>query len=656
MIRLQSYPALPVACGWIAGVLLWTAGAEWWIVIPIVAIGIGFYFFRAQLISLGLIAVAAGWFVAQLNKPAEISPSLFDGIERSYSGVIEEMTVGARNQKLIIRIDSIASADGKKYAVRPFRVRGSMLPDWSLATGDQISIKAVLEPIRTEPDFPHDRDMKYSSLRDGISAQTYLDEDDIKLSGRENSISAWFSKRREDILNILAFSHLSDEAYKLISAITVGYSDELDEDTRENFRAAGIAHALALSGFHVGIIVLITSMAVFPLRAFYRLRRARIFLSLVLVWFYALMVGMPISVMRAVIMLSVYMMAKILNKQSNSLNSLFAGVVIILAVSPFSIYSAGFQLSVCAVLGIIIFANRLNPFTQAQFGKYQAASLVTVPIAAVLGTLPVTIMTFHTFPLIFCTTNCIISLLLPLLMFGAIAFIFLGAIGIKAIWLCGFLNFLTGVIGKIADYFAKLPFAELGGVYLSDIQAVAIIAIIAVIAAYLYIPKRIYIHFSAAVVCIGVLILGSEKAPAQEYFIVNEKGNTPIVFKCENKMAVIFTCEERRMENALRRFKRRILPYVEARGVDTIMVMPGDFDFGPYSRRGNIVWLNGKTMGLAAAPGELPRDSIRTDYALICSRFRGSIEDVLEAFHPDTILLSGDLSLKRAKAMGREQE
>ena len=652
---LSKTPALPIAIGWIAGVLLWVFGSPWWVMLIIFAFGTGLFFKQLHYIAFGVYSVCAGWIICSFHEPHKAPAGVFDGRERQYSAVITQFSTYDNNQTVIMSIDSI-DMNGKITACNSFKIRASMSPDWALFIGERVRIDAVLEPLDQISYFPHDRDSRLYDLRQGVAAQTYLDESSLRRIGIEKTLGWWFYQRREQILHLLAHSDLSEQSYGLVSAITVGYGDALEGTMRENFRAAGIAHMLALSGFHAGIIVMLTSIALFPMRAFYRLRRLRLVITLLLIWLYALMVGLPESVVRTVVMLSVLLTTKILGEESNPYNALCVAVVIILTFSPFSLFSTGFQLSVAAVLGILALSSKLNPFDPKRHLLYRAAMLITVPFAAITGTLAITIVTFHRLPLLFAFSNFTISLLLPLLMFGGIGVIIASALGIKALWLCRLVDRLTELISNIADWIADFSFSELSGIYLTNIQIIVLILMVAVILITANFPKKAIILGGTAVfgICLISMFFTGERFPERESFIVGMSGNTAIVVRDGSKMKAVFTCHPRFIDNAKDKFTKRMESYLESRGIDTIEIIKSNIECPMLSRNGNLLVINGKTIALATQPGKPDSIEGHVDYALVGSRFRGEIDEVERLFHPDTIILSRDLSLRRLNELKRK--
>jgi len=144
----------------------------------------------------------------------------------------------------------------------------------------------------------------------------------------------------------------------LAAAMTVGERKRLDADLTAAFRSAGLAHLLAISGFHlslIGGVVLGLAILIFGRR--YGLYIA---FTLFVIWTYAALAGFSPSVIRAAIMFSVFLFARLLGRQNNILPSISVAAVVMTLVSPEIIASVSFQLSFSAILGIALLTTRIN--------------------------------------------------------------------------------------------------------------------------------------------------------------------------------------------------------------------------------------------------------------------------------------------------------
>ena len=133
-------------------------------------------------------------------------------------------------------------------------------------------------------------------------------------------------------------------------ALLTGDRSYLDTGTVANFRSAGMAHLLAISGLHVGLIGgLAMAASVF---VFGRRRGIYLLLPLIIVFSYAALAGFAPPVTRAAIMFGVFILGRVLGRGSHTLAALALAAMLMVALEPAILASLSFQLSFAAMLGI----------------------------------------------------------------------------------------------------------------------------------------------------------------------------------------------------------------------------------------------------------------------------------------------------------------
>lgn len=209
------------------------------------------------------------------------------------------------------------------------------------------------------------------------------------------------------------FNSLEYETAAVCYGMLVGETSFIDDNALQNFRYGGIAHIFAVSGLHIGIIFGILSFICKKLRFNKYLSAV---LCVVCVFFYAGVCGFTVSSVRAAIMCAVATLSKLVFAKNDGLNSLSYAVIILLLINPLSLFSAGFQLSVCAVGGIFLFSKPisrglgkikippklLSKLPETKSKRFlqkiklpdKLASAFTISFSAQAGTLPVMLSTF----------------------------------------------------------------------------------------------------------------------------------------------------------------------------------------------------------------------------------------------------------------------
>lgn len=213
----------------------------------------------------------------------------------------------------------------------------------------------------------------------------------------ERSLSYAFYRIRRTFLGLIQKRFESPESQHLITALFLGDRSGITLSIQSDFQRTGLGHLLAISGLHVGIIAglirfLIRVMALrLPIRSALRTRLIAC-LSLLGIWVFAGLVGMSASVVRASIMLSIFIIPDFSDRRLGSGHPLWSvGIAcfLILLIRPRDIFAPGFQLSFSAVVFILLVMGR--PSTKSginSFGK-AAYSSVSVTCAASVGTAPI---------------------------------------------------------------------------------------------------------------------------------------------------------------------------------------------------------------------------------------------------------------------------
>ena len=281
----------------------------------------------------------------------------------------------------------------------------------SLKVGDRICFRGK---VKSPQNFSDDLTFDYARyvMLQGAAGTIYLPDGDWcrvgenPLTLRERMLRLRHALQRE-------YMHpaFEGDAFGVLSALTLGDKSELSEEIRAAYTDAGVAHVLALSGLHVGIIY---AMLAFLMRGVLRRRDLRWLCEVVTIavlWLFALMVGMSASVVRAVTMCTLYILSRWVSGESDSINVLSLAALVMLLVHPLYLFDVGFQLSFMAMVAILW----LEPHLETLFHRSLLPPIFAYPIgvvcmslAAQLGTFPLTLYHFGTFPTYFLVTNLVV--------------------------------------------------------------------------------------------------------------------------------------------------------------------------------------------------------------------------------------------------------
>jgi competence protein ComEC len=135
----------------------------------------------------------------------------------------------------------------------------------------------------------------------GIRYEQHLPVGDIRKVGLSPTLITRLAEVRRALASKVFNSMLSPGAQHFVVALLLGDSHYIDKMTRAEFSTAGIAHVLALSGLHVGIIALLIYWLLFPLD-YMGLKKLRLALTLAAIVLFAVFTGLSPSVVRATVM------------------------------------------------------------------------------------------------------------------------------------------------------------------------------------------------------------------------------------------------------------------------------------------------------------------------------------------------------------------
>ncbi|MDH8701610.1 competence protein ComEC [Dysgonomonadaceae bacterium PH5-43] len=293
--------------------------------------------------------------------------------------------------------------------------------------------------------------------------------------------------------------------YAIASALMFGYKGDLDQESRQAFANIGAGHILAVSGLHFSIIFGILYFILSFIGNSLLKRIIRQLILLPLVWAFALMLGMPPSVIRAASMFTVVGIGNVFFYKSFSINTLAFVAFFMLFSNPFYLYDVGFQLSFLAVLSILI----INPYIEKLYKTQNKIlgyfwSLISVSFSAQIGVLPLSIYYFNQFPLIFLITNiCIIPLATVLLIMIPVSLLFHSLFQTSFVSII--LNKLLNLFVDVICFLDNLPFRSIDNISISLFD-LFLVYILMINIALIFIKKKIVYVYSSIIIVIFLLI------------------------------------------------------------------------------------------------------------------------------------------------------
>lgn len=479
-------------------------------VITIIIIAFHLSYWKHLRAGLPIVFVYAIFFLLFGNYLAKSASPNFTPLHFSHFPNNSELEIQLSNKSE--RANSIRF-EGKVTSSNNNKTQGKLLvylqkDSLSLALKEGTKIKGPVDfrKIRNASN-PHAYSPHHHYKTKGIYHQTYLSSDEWKVVPEKSSIlTNWISYLHENFREKIEKSRLDQQEKEVAYALFLGDKTSLDDISKSSFAVAGAMHILAVSGLHVGIILILFSFLLKPLEKLRKGTYFKTFIIILIIWLYAFITGASSAVLRASLMFSFIAVAQSIHRKQSIYQAILVSALILILIQPFIIFDIGFQLSFAAVIGIIYLQPKITALItiKNRFLLY-IWQIIAVSFAAQIATLPLSLFYFHQFPTYFLLTNIIvIPLSFIILLVGVCYLIFDFIPGLNYL-LESSLDYLLILLNKSVQFIAQLPFAAIKNIHLSLSQVILSYFILASLFGR-YIHRKKYFGLSAVVLGFGLVL------------------------------------------------------------------------------------------------------------------------------------------------------
>ena len=399
-------------------------------------------------------------------------------------------------------------------------------------TGDLVFLKNKFQDIKSSLN-PHQFNYKHYLKKQGINQQVYITHQEILLLDESKvSLLRFIDAFRVKIQKSLRRYHFTDDELAVMNALLLGQRQEISKQLSDNYSKAGAIHILAVSGLHVGVILLILSFILKPLERVNNGKLIKLVLVILSLWFFAILAGLSASVIRAVTMFSAIALGQFFNKRNAVEHSLIFSMFIILLWKPLFLFDVGFQLSYTAVFGIIWVQPVLYQLWKSNFFIVDKGwQLITVSVAAQLGVLPISLFYFHQFPALFFISNLIIIPFLGVILGLGLVVLVLSYESILPLFLEGFYGDVISILNKVVAFVARQESFLFSEISFSALKMIfSYLLIISGFQLFLKLnTKRCFLFFGSILAFQCVLILEKYTIAQKSEFIVFHKSKNSII-------------------------------------------------------------------------------------------------------------------------------
>ncbi len=435
---------------------------------------------------------------------------------------------------------------GKLYVTAP------ILQVTGLHPGQQVAVTGILykpKPPLNPGAFNFEKFLRQEGTFAGLVGRL------VNVLDEEKPSWGWWKVREKIVRSQVRYLGVPEGP--VVSAMVLGSKAvDLPYDIRDAFVKAGLAHALAASGFQTSLIL---SVVLSLTGRFHRIVQL-ILGGLGLIIFLCL-TGFQPAVLRAVVMGFAALIGLGLKRKVKQLGSLLVAATLLLLFNPLWIWDLGFELSFLATLGLIV---TVPPITERlQWLPTAIASLIAVPLAATIWTLPVQLFVFGVVPIYSLILNIITTPLISIISVGGIISALAALIVPEAgSYLAAILHYPTSWLVKLVEFFSTLPGNSLALGKIDIWQLLAIYILLVLVWLVRWWQKR---WWFASFIIIGLVLIPVWHS-ANFLFRVTllaDDEEPVIVIQDRGKVALINSGDEK-----TGRFT--ILPFLQQQGINKI--------------------------------------------------------------------------------------
>ncbi|MHA7942964.1 ComEC/Rec2 family competence protein [Formosa sp. 3Alg 14/1] len=450
----------------------------------------------------------------------------------------------------------------------------------------------------------------------------HLPSEPSTLSGLAHRINTFVNSKLKTYL-------FGTDELAVINALLLGQRQDISETLYTNYTKAGAVHILAISGLHVGILLLILNYILSPLERLTYGRGLKTILVIILMWCFAILTGLSPSVSRATLMFTLVAISLNWNRPNNTFNTVAISAFLLLLWNPMLLFDVGFQLSYLAVLSIVALQPKLN---RLWFPKYKLINLLwntlTVTVAAQIGVLPLSIYYFHQFPGLFFLSNLIIIPFLGFILGFGILILLMATLGILPKVIAILFNKVIGFMNTIIQWIANQDQFIYSAI---SIKLNTVIALYVLIIGFIYVLftpkyKSIVVTLIACIILQCTLLYNRVAINATEWIMFHKTRETILTHRIDRQLD-IFTATD----STLSLHTYPLKDYAISKGIETAQTKPLK---AVYS-------INNKNILIVDSLGAYNVRSFNPYYVLLSNSPQINLNRLIDSLRPKEIIADG---------------
>ncbi|MDO9274001.1 MAG: ComEC/Rec2 family competence protein [Lutibacter sp.] len=496
-----------------------------------------------------------------------------------------------------------------------------------LQVDDHLAVKMVFNTI-AEPLNPYGFNYKKYLQQQQIHHQIYGENRQfLRLPKTKQTVRGIAAIIREKITKALIYDGFKNDELAVVNALILGQRQHLTSELQQSYIGAGAIHILAISGLHIGIILLILTSVFKPVHYFKHGKLAATALIIVILWMYAIIAGLSASVVRAVAMFTAIAIAMQVNRPSSTYKTLVISMFFLLLFNPYYFFEVGFQLSYLAVFSIVWIQPKIYKLWKPKLWLLDNIwQLLTVSAAAQIGVLPLSLFYFHQFPGLFFLSNLVIIPVLGIILTAGIVIMALSVLQIAPQFMVDAYIFVIRQMNNFIAWIADQEIFIIQQISMSFLLMTALYALL--FFGLKWTEKKVFYRFALVLISVVLLqtvfILEKYSVQSTNEFIVFNESKASTVGK-RNGNSIRFDTSADSLKTAAN-FK---IAYLVGAGLDEMLTS---------EKIKNMYAFKNETILVVDSFGIYRLNSIKPTIVILRQSPKINLERLLKNLHPKIII------------------
>ena len=520
----------------------------------------------------------------------------------------------------------------------------------ALRSGDKLLVHTRLSPPVNNGN-PDEFDYARYLRRNGGSGSAYVPAGRWQVIGHDSlyTFQQQALQYRDRVTALYRRLGFQGDELAVLASLTVGARQEMSDEIVETYSVTGATHVLSISGLHVGFLYALIAFLLTPLWKRWRWLKPVLLLgTVILLWGFAFLTGLSSPVVRAVSMCMLWAFAFVQPDRPLALNTLAATAFFMLLWQPLWLFDVGFQLSFVAVASIVLFQPKLYGLWQVKNRLLRAIwGVMTVSIAAQIGTAPLVMYYFSRFSTHFLLTNLWAVPMSSLVLYAAVVLLLLTPFPVVQLFFASWVEKLVYAQNEVLRWIEKFPFASIDHIWLDLWGVLSIYVCIWLVykAMCRFCPRRVFLALFVLLLAAGYhWLVGLQNLPQRSIEFYNVR-QCPVVHCVESDGRSWLVCADSLKD--VSPVQRSLAPYWNRLQLKEPTLVRGVYEDGDLFAHNQLFYFGNRSVCLLTDDrwrGMTSACPLPIDYLYVSRGYRGDLRSLSSLFTIRRVVIDASLS------------